>query len=99
MGSYSQCFTVKVTKSGFKSLLGTIKTFIILFYLKLQVSGLVATFKVLVATCGDWRQGWTRWDNAALKLIFKTLSTNNPIYRQQKFSNPWGPIKRSFAIV
>ncbi len=43
MGSYSQYFPVKVALKAF-----TIKTLIIIFYLKLQLI-------VPVATCGDWR--------------------------------------------
>jgi len=31
----------------------------ILLNKKLQDVGPVATFKMLVAACGDWRQGWT----------------------------------------
>jgi len=31
----------------------------ILLYTKFKDIVAVATFKMLVATCGDWRQGWT----------------------------------------
>jgi len=45
----------------------------ILLNAKFQNIVAVATFKMLVATCGDWRQGWT-WTNADLEqLIFSSF--------------------------